>query len=52
MRLFWPTSENSTRRVAFAADRFHADAEIVSRAIDGPIHRYDYRQDCEVVDSR
>lgn len=26
------------------ADRFHADAEIVSRTVEGPIHRYDYRE--------
>jgi 3-(methylthio)propionyl---CoA ligase len=25
------------------ADRFHADTEIVSRTIEGPIHRYTYR---------
>ena len=25
------------------ADRYHADAEIVSRTIEGPIHRYGYR---------
>src|ERR1044071_1685019 len=25
------------------ADRYHGDAEIVSRTIEGPIHRYTYR---------
>ncbi len=25
------------------ADRYHGDAEIVSRAVEGPIHRYTYR---------
>ncbi|MGE5064030.1 MAG: AMP-binding protein, partial [Myxococcales bacterium] len=25
------------------ADRYHGDAEIVSRTTDGAIHRYDYR---------
>jgi long-subunit acyl-CoA synthetase (AMP-forming) len=25
------------------ADRCHADAEIVSRTVEGPIHRYTYR---------
>ena len=25
------------------ADRFHADTEIVSRTVEGPVHRYDYR---------
>jgi 3-(methylthio)propionyl---CoA ligase len=26
------------------ADRFHADTEIVSRTVEGPVHRYDYRE--------
>ena len=26
------------------ADRFHADTEIVSRTVEGAIHRYDYRE--------
>jgi fatty-acyl-CoA synthase len=26
------------------ADRFHAKTEIVSRTLEGPIHRYDYRE--------
>src|SRR5580765_4845452 len=25
------------------ADRYHGDAEIVSRTVEGPIHRYTYR---------
>jgi fatty-acyl-CoA synthase len=25
------------------ADRFHGDTEIVSRSVEGPIHRYTYR---------
>jgi fatty-acyl-CoA synthase len=26
------------------ADRFHADTEIVSRTVEGPVHRYGYRE--------
>jgi fatty-acyl-CoA synthase len=26
------------------ADRFHGDTEIVSRTVEGPIHRYSYRE--------